>query len=40
MNNEINIIGIQGNEYQQGYSDTCAIKSQQIILNEYTSPQN
>lgn len=38
MDNEINIIGVQGNEYQQGYSDTCAIKSQQIILNEFGIP--
>lgn len=32
------IKGIPGNEYQQQYSDTCAIKSQQIIMNEFGIP--
>lgn len=32
------IIGVPGDEYQQQYSDTCAIKSQQIIMNEFGIP--
>lgn len=31
-------INIEINPYQQAYSDTCAIKSQQIILNEFGIP--
>lgn len=33
--NELNIIGNPENIYQQQYSDTCAIKSQQLILNDF-----
>lgn len=36
-NNDM-IIGTPGNEYKQSYADTCAIKSQQIILNEFGIP--
>lgn len=36
--NHDDVIGLPGNEYQQQYSDTCAIKSQQIILNEFGVP--
>ena len=36
--NHDSIIGMPGNEYQQQYSDTCAIKSQQIIMNEFGIP--
>lgn len=32
------VIGTPGNEYQQTYADSCAIKSQQIILNEFGVP--
>ena len=32
------VIGIPGNEFQQTYVDSCAIKSQQIILNEFGVP--
>lgn len=32
------VIGIPGNEFQQSYVDSCAIKSQQIILNEFGVP--
>lgn len=32
------VIGMPGDEFQQSYADTCAIKSQQIILNEYGIP--
>lgn len=32
------IIGDPSNPYQQEYSDTCAIKSQQLILNEFGVP--
>lgn len=32
------VIGTPGDEFQQSYSDTCAIKSQQIILNEFGIP--
>lgn len=32
------VIGDASNPYQQSYLDTCAIKSQQIILNEYGIP--
>lgn len=33
-----NLIGDAVNPYQQQYSDTCAIKSQQIIMNEFGIP--
>lgn len=33
-----NIVGDISNPYQQNYIDTCAIKSQQIILNEFGVP--
>lgn len=36
--NNIEIIGLPGDEYHQQYPDTCAIKSQQIILNEFGIP--
>lgn len=36
--NTPNIVGDITNPYQQNYSDTCAIKSQQIILNEFGIP--
>ena len=32
------VIGTPGDEFQQAYADTCAIKSQQIILNEFGVP--
>lgn len=32
------VIGTPGNEFQQAYADTCAIKSQQIIMNEFGIP--
>lgn len=32
------VIGTPGDEFQQSYADTCAIKSQQIILNEFGVP--
>lgn len=32
------VIGTPGDEFQQSYTDTCAIKSQQIILNEFGVP--
>lgn len=32
------IIGYPNNPYQQGYNDTCAIKSQQLILQEFGVP--
>ena len=32
------VIGTPGDEFQQTYADTCAIKSQQIILNEFGVP--
>lgn len=32
------VIGRPGDEYHQAYADTCAIKSQQIILNEFGIP--
>lgn len=32
------VIGIPGDEFQQTYEDSCAIKSQQIILNEFGVP--
>ncbi len=32
------VIGTPGDEFQQNYADTCAIKSQQIILNEFGVP--
>ena len=32
------VIGTPGDEFQQTYADTCAIKSQQIILNEFGIP--
>lgn len=35
INNFGEIIGKPVNPYQQAYSDTCAIKSQQLILNEF-----
>lgn len=34
----MNVIGNPVNPYQQQYSDTCAIKSQQLILNEFGLP--
>lgn len=32
------VIGIPGDEYHQTHADTCAIKSQQIIINEFGIP--
>lgn len=32
------LVGDAVNPYQQTYADTCAIKSQQIILNEFGIP--
>ncbi len=32
------VIGTPGDEYHQSYVDTCAIKSQQIIINEFGIP--
>lgn len=32
------VVGTPGNEFQQTYVDSCAIKSQQIILNEFGVP--
>lgn len=32
------VIGTPGDEFHQSYADTCAIKSQQIILNEFGIP--
>ena len=32
------VIGTPGDEYHQTYADTCAIKSQQIIMNEFGIP--
>lgn len=37
-NRNHNVIGDISNPYQQNYIDTCAIKSQQIILNEFGVP--
>lgn len=35
LNDFSGMIGAPSNPYQQAYSDTCAIKSQQLILNEF-----
>ena len=37
--NLINSVGDFTNPYQQTYPDTCAIKSQQLIMNDFESIQ-
>lgn len=38
LNDYSGMIGTPNNPYQQAYNDTCAIKSQQLILNEFGVP--